>query len=102
MVGYWSQVKEEQPMKEEPGYIQAVENLAFAVSKLAEVSIDGNIDNIRSPADAEAFMTDEEMAEWQKLDNIIHTVCDTYQKDLGTVTADVWFTMMENDLQIVH
>lgn len=69
------------------GYTQAVDNLAYAIDKLAAETLEPVMlkYGVTTPEEAEPYLTEEEKALWDGIEDIANVVAVTYGKSYNEV-----------------
>lgn len=87
----------------EPGYWEAVENLAWEVRKLANKEFDDlpltGDEDIDMPLMMAKTKVSENVEDWNTLDDIFYTIAETYDVSVDEVLTEVWTIIVRQDLQ---
>lgn len=83
------------------GYEQAIDNLAYAIDKLAAETLEPVMTQYgaTTPEEADEYLSEEEKELWREIEVIAHTVARTYGKSYDEVMDFVASTLMFHTLK---
>lgn len=91
-------------MNNEAGYDQAIDNLAYAIDKLAAETLEPVMTNygVTTPEEANEFLTEEEKELWEEIERIANVVAVTYGKTYDEVMDTVSAVMFAHTLKTLN
>ena len=83
------------------GYDQAIDNLAYAIDKLAAETLEPVMTQYgaTTPEEADQYLSEEEKELWREIEVIAHTVARTYGKSYDEVMDQVSVTLFAHTMK---
>ena len=88
-------------IKDDPGYVQAVHNMAYTIDQVAMETMDPIVaeHGLVSTEEASKMMSPEDRKKWEDIESIANVVCETYDVEYDDFMDDVQALMWQGLLE---